>query len=65
MKLQTKLMIGIVVGVFAAYYTGLMFGFRMFLSNDSAIRAIGFSTLVICVVVGICTCIIISEINKK
>ena len=58
-----KMIVGVIVGVIAAYYAGAMFNFFPFIAGDLTISAIGFCTLIICVVIAVCTCVIIS--NKK
>lgn len=58
-----KMIAGVMIGVIAAFYAGAMFNFFPFFANDLTIRAMGFCTLIICVVIAVCTCIIIS--NKK
>ena len=60
---MTKIIVGVIIGVIIAYYIGAMFNFFPFIADDLTIRAIGFCTLIICVVIAICTCIIIS--NKR
>ena len=58
--------LGIAVGVIAAYYIGEIFSFFPFTDDSSfIIRAVGFCTLIVCVVVAICTNLIISEIRKN
>lgn len=55
----------IVVGFMILWYGGAMFNFFPFLGDDFAIRAIGFTGLLLCAVIVICACWIISEIKKK
>ena len=56
-----RIIIGVIAGVIAAYYAGAMFNFLPFLAGDLTISAVGFCTLIICVVIAVCTCIIISH----
>ena len=65
MKNGWKFILGIAVGAIAGYYVGAMFDFFPFLANDMAVRAAGFGTLIVCIVVAICTFLIISKIEKK
>ncbi len=65
MKSIACFIIGMMIGVFIAFYIGAMFNFMPFLSDDLVISAIGFCTLIVSVVVAICTCIIIKKIENK
>ena len=56
-----RIIVGVIAGVIAAYYAGAMFNFFPFLAGDLTISAVGFCTLIICVVIAVCTCIIISH----
>ena len=47
------------------FYFGAMVNFFPFIGNDLIAREIGFCTLIICGVIAVCTCIILSQINKK
>ena len=58
---QMYLLAGVFGGVIVSFYAGAMFGFFPFAADDLAIRAIGFCTLIICMVVAVCTCIIINQ----
>ena len=60
---MTKILLSVIIGIIIAYYIGAMFNFFPFIADDLTIRAIGFCTLIISVVIAVCTCIIIS--NKK
>lgn len=57
--------IGIIIGVICAYHIGAMMNFFPFLGDDLVMREIGFCTLIICTVIAICTCIIISHKEDK
>lgn len=58
-----KIIAGVIIGVILAFYIGSIIDFFPFIADNYTIRAIGFCTLIICVVTAVCTCIIIS--NKK
>lgn len=53
------------MSVLVAYYGGAMLNFFPFAADDLSIRAIGFCTLIICIVIAICTSIIIKTIKDK
>ena len=56
----------VVLGVVVLFYIGAMFGFFPFsLCDDLVIRAVAFCTLIICLVIAICTCFIIDFLDKK
>ncbi len=57
--------IAIIVGFIVAWYAGAMLNFFPFMADDLSIRAIGFTGLLLCVVLVICTCWIIKEIRKS
>ena len=57
--------VSIILGFFILWYCGAMYNFLPFLGDDFAVRAIGFTGLLICAVIVVCTCWIISEIKKK
>ena len=59
-----KLIAGVMIGVVVAFYLGAMFNFFPFFADDLVIRAIGFCTLIICVVIAVCTCMILSDKKK-
>ena len=58
-----RIIVGVIIGVIIAFYAGAMFNFFPFIAGDLTISAVGFCTLIICVVIAVCTCVIIS--NKK
>lgn len=60
-----RILVGVIVGVICAYYLGAMMNFFPFIGDNLVMREIGFCTLIICTVVAICTCIIISHDNDK
>ena len=59
-----RLAISIVIGYILLWYAGALYNFFPFLGDDFACRAIGFTGLLICVVIVACTYWIIHE-NKK
>lgn len=57
---KMRLIIGVVLGVVVLFYIGAMFGFFPFtICDDLVIRAVAFCTLIICLVIAVCTCFII------
>ena len=61
-----RLIIGVVLGVVVLFYIGAMFGFFPFtICDDLVIRAVAFCTLIICLVIAVCTCFIIDFLDKK
>lgn len=60
-----RVAVPIIIGYIVLWYAGAMFNFFPFLGDDFAVRAVGFTGLLICIVVVLCTCWIISEIRKK
>ncbi|HBR01010.1 MAG TPA: hypothetical protein DD738_00160 [Ruminiclostridium sp.] len=56
--------IAITVGFIVAWYAGAMFNFFPFMADDLSIRAIGFTGLLLCIVIVICTVWIIKEIRQ-
>lgn len=65
LRKEVRFIVGIAIGVVVAFYVGAMWNFAPFLGDDLGIRAIGFCTLIICVVMAICTCIIIDKIEDR
>lgn len=57
--------VSIIVGFVVLWYAGAMFDFLPFLGDDFAVRAIGFTGLLICAVIVVCTCWIINIIKKN
>lgn len=64
-KKKISLLIGVVIGVVILFYIGAMFNFFPFIADDLVIRALGFCTLIICLMVAICTCFLLDFLNKK
>lgn len=64
-KDMLRLAIYVVIGYLVLWYTGAMYNFFPFLGNDFAVRAIGFTGLLICMVIVACTCWMIHENKKK
>ena len=58
-----QIIVGVIIGVIGAFYIGSIVDFFPFIADNYIVKAIGFCTLIICVVIAVCTCIIIS--NKK
>lgn len=57
--------VSLIGGFVVLWYVGAMFDFFPFLGDDFAVRAIGFTGLLICAILVICTCWVIGEIKKK
>ena len=55
----------IVCGFIALWYAGLAADFFPFSGNDLALRAVGFTGLLVVLVVVISACWIVTEIRKK
>lgn len=64
-KMPFKVIFGIALGVVVALFCFAMLNFYPFLGDDLVVREIQSCTFIICMVIAICTCIIISQINKK
>lgn len=68
-KIMEKDMLRIAVFILISYivlwYAGAMFSFFPFLGVDDAVSAIGFTGLLICIVIVACACWIIHENKKK
>lgn len=60
-KKHIKIILGISFAVIALFYIGAMFNFFPFIGNDLIAREIGFCTLIICLTIAICTCIILEN----
>lgn len=62
---KMRLIIGVVLGVVVLFYIGAMFGFFPFtICDDLVIRAVAFCTLIICLVIAVCTFFIIDFLDK-
>ena len=57
--------ISIVVGFIILWYIGAMFNFFPFAFDNLTVGAIGFTGLLICIVIVVCTYWIIHSIRKK
>ena len=57
--------IAIIVGFIVAWYAGAMCNFLPFIGDDLSICAIGFTGLLLCIVIVMCAVWIIREIHKK
>lgn len=64
-KKKRSLIMGVIIGVVILFYIGAMFNFFPFIADDLVIRALGFCSLIICLVVAICTCFILDFLDKK
>lgn len=64
-KKKISLLAGIVIGVVVLFYIGAMFDFFPFIADDLVIRALGFCTLIICIVLAVCTCFLLDHLDKK
>ena len=60
-----RIAVSIVIGYIVLWYAGAMYGFFPFLGDDFAVRAIGFTGLLICFVIVACAYWIIHENKKK
>lgn len=60
-KENKKIILYIGIGVGIALICGAFFDFYPFLGNDLVVREIQFCTFVICIVMAICTAVIISK----
>ena len=57
--------IAIVIGFIVLWYCGAMLDFFPFTADIFAVKAIGYTGLLLCIVIVYCTYRIISEIKKK
>ena len=64
-KKKISLLAGVVIGVVVLFYIGAMFDFFPFIADDLVIRALGFCTLIICIVLAVCTCFLMDHLDKK
>ena len=64
-KKSVKFVLWLAVGVFVVLYSGAMLNFFPFFTNELVAGEILFCTFVICVVVGICTAIILSRLDRR
>ena len=60
-----RIAISIIVGYFVLWYAGAMFNFLPFFGDDLTLRAVGYTGLLMCLVIVLCTCWIINEIKKN
>lgn len=65
MKDVTRNAISMIVGFIVLWYGGAMLNFFPFVGGDLVINAVGFTGLLIVIVVVICTCWIIDELGKN
>ena len=64
-KKKISFVVGIGRGVVLLFYIGAMFDFFPFIADDLVIRALGFCTLIICLVIAVCTCFLADLLDKK
>ena len=55
----------IIIGFIALWFAGAMLNFFPFMADDLSIGAVGFTGLLLCIVIVLCTCRIIEEIRKN
>ncbi len=55
----------IIIGFIGLWYAGAMLNFFPFMADDLSIGAVGFTGLLLCIVVVLCTRRIIEEIRKN
>lgn len=60
-KQPARFVICVILLVILAWYIGAMVNFLPFYSDDLTISAIGFSTLIICTVLALCTVLILRK----
>lgn len=65
MKKPVKFVLWLAIGVLVVLFAGAMLSFYPFLADDLVAREILFCTFVICLVVGICTAIILSRLDRR
>lgn len=58
---KISVIFGVGFGVVLLFYVGAMFDFFPFVADDLVIRAMGFCTLIICLVIAICTYILLEK----
>ena len=56
---NVRIVVGTAVGVIIAIFIGAMLNFHPFFGDDLVVREIQFCTFLICVVISVCTCLII------
>ncbi len=61
---DAKRIIAAVLLPIIGYYIGAMFNFGIFMANDLSVRVIGFCTVIICVLIAVCTNQIIKAIKE-
>lgn len=60
-----RMAVSVVIGYIVLWYAGAMCNFFPFWGDDFAVRAIGFTGLLICCVIVACACWIVHEHKKK
>ena len=64
MKKLWKYVLSIGLGVTAAWYLGAMVNFLPFMGDELIYAEIGFCTLIICVVLAVCTGLIVDAVRQ-
>lgn len=64
MRGNIKRAIGIVVGFIVLWYAGAMLNFFPFLGSDLVVGEIGYTGLLVCIVLVTCTCWIVDEMRR-
>ncbi len=55
----------IIIWFIALWHAGAMLNFFPFMADDLSIGAVGFTGLLLCIVIVLCTCRIVEEIRKN
>lgn len=64
MRSPIKMAAAVIAGFIVLWYAGAMLNFFPFIGNDLVIRAVGFTGLLVCTVLVLCTCRIVDEIRR-
>ena len=64
-KKEAAAVAGVVIGAVGAFYVGAACDFLPFLGDDPAARAMGFCTLIVCLVLVVCTLTVLSRLHGK
>ena len=64
-KDMLRIAVSFVICYVVLWYAGAMFNFFPFCGDDFAVRAIGFTGFLICLLIVACACWIIHEMKKK
>ena len=63
MRSHVRNALALIVGFIVLWYAGAMFNFFPFMANDLTLSAVGFTGLLLCIVMVLCTVWIISELR--